>query len=101
MTQQQNPTGPHYLRNRDEWIRLVVDNHDLTHVQVRVALHLAMRMNIRTRDCWPSIETVAKSINASQRSVISALDVLRDEGLMGMERKRNKGNRYWLMFKWQ
>ena len=101
MNEEMPKTGAHYLRNRDEWIRMVVDCPDLTHVQVRVAMHLAMRMNIRDRDCWPSIKTIAESVGCSQRSVITALDVLRDEGFVGMERKRNAGNRYWLMFKWQ
>lgn len=101
MNEDKPKTSAHYLRSRDDWIRMVVDCPDLTHVQVRVAMHLAMRMNIRDRDCWPSIRTIASSIGASQRSVISALDVLRDEGFVGMERKRNAGNRYWLMFKWQ
>jgi len=92
---------PHYLRDRDEWIRMVNSSPDLTHVAARVAVNLAMRMNIRTRDAWPSIDTIANDIGASPRSVVSAIDNLVKEGLLGAERKRNKGNVYWLVFKWR
>lgn len=92
---------PHFLRNRDEWIRMVNLSPDVSHVAARVAVNLAMRMNIRTRDAWPSIDTIAKDIGASPRSVISAIDQLVEEGFLGAERKRNKGNVYWLVFKWQ
>lgn len=91
----------HFLKNRDKWLRELANSRDLKHLSVRVGLHLAMRMTMRTQEAWPSIETISNDINASQRGVIGALDELTEEGFLGIERRRNKGNRYWLRFKWQ
>jgi hypothetical protein len=101
MTDEQKPSAAHFLRNRDAWIRSVLECNELTHVQARVGVHLAMRMSVRTQFCWPSIETIATSIGASQRSVISSIDTLDELRFIGVERKRNLGNKYWLRFKWQ
>ncbi|HBQ33376.1 MAG TPA: hypothetical protein DD739_11950 [Ochrobactrum anthropi] len=89
-----------YLRNRDAWIRMLVDDLDLSHATVRVGLHIAMRINGTDKDAWPSTATIAKLTGVSVRSVISALQALEDAGYLLCARKRNVGNRYWLRFKW-
>lgn len=89
-----------YLRSRDEWIRLLVDDIDMPHTAVRVGLHIAMRINAEERDAWPSTKTIAKMTGVSVRSVIASLDMLERNGYLLIHRKRNVGNRYWLRFKW-
>lgn len=89
-----------YLKNRDLWIRMLVDDLDIAHTAVRVGLHIAMRINATDKDAWPSTSTIAKMTGVSVRSVISALQVLEDGGYLLCARKRNIGNRYWLRFKW-
>ncbi|MPR62733.1 helix-turn-helix domain-containing protein [Ochrobactrum intermedium] len=89
-----------YLKNRDLWIRMLVDDIDLSHATVRVGLHLAMRINADDKAAWPSTATIAKLTGVSVRSVISALQALEDAGYLLCARKRNVGNRYWLRFKW-
>jgi hypothetical protein len=101
-----------FLKNRDSWLRAVVEDPDLSHATVRVAVHIAMRMNgARQSGAWPSIATIAQSCGVSVRSVLYALDELcgldRKTGhwtgrrYLTIERKRNSGNRYWLNFDWQ
>jgi biotin operon repressor len=101
MSEEAKALTAHYLRKRDKWLRDMADCLDLKPLSVRVGLHLALRMSLRNQEAWPSIETIAASIGASQRGVISALDELKEEGFLGIERKRNKGNRYWLRFRWE
>lgn len=107
------PPSAAFLKNRDSWIRAVVDDGNLSHATVRVALHVAMRMDGRKQSdgAWPSISTIAKSTSVSVRSVVYALDELsglnRKTGewtgtrYITAERKRNAGNTYWLNFWWE
>jgi hypothetical protein len=101
-----------FLKKRDSWLRAVVEDRDLSHSTVRVAVHIAMRMNgARQSGAWPSINTIAKSCGVGERSVLRAVDELlglnRKTGewtatrYLTAERKRNVGNRYWLNFFWE
>lgn len=105
-------TAATFLKNRDSWLRAVVEDSDLSHSTVRVAVHIAMRMNGNKQSgAWPSTATIAKSAQVSVRSVLTAIDELsgvdRKTGeitsrpYLTVERKRNVGNRYWLNFFWQ
>ena len=105
-------TATAFLKKRDAWLRAVVEDPDLSHATVRVAVHIAMRMNgNRQSGAWPSTSTIAKSANVSVRSVLTAIDELsgidRKTGevtgnrYLIAERKRNVGNRYWLNFFWE
>lgn len=101
-----------FLKNRDTWIRKLVEDEHKAHATVRVALHIAMRMDARKQSgAWPSIDTIAEQTHVSRRSVLRALDELtgldRKTGnwtgdrYLAIERKRNVGNRYWLNFFWE
>lgn len=101
-----------FLKNRDSWLRAVVEDRALSHSTVRVAVHIAMRMNgARQSGAWPSTATIAESAGVSVRAVLYGLDELcgldRKTGnwtghrYLTIERKRNVGNRYWLNFWWQ
>lgn len=101
-----------FLKKRDSWLRAVVEDRDLSHSTVRVAVHIAMRMDGRKQSgAWPSVATIAKSANVSVRGVLNAIDELcglnRKTGewtgrrYLYAERKRNVGNTYWLNFFWE
>jgi hypothetical protein len=101
-----------FLKKRDSWLRAVVEDENLSHSTVRVAVHIAMRMNgARQSGAWPSTATIAKSAAVSVRAVLYALDELggldRKTGhwtgrrYLTIERKRNTGNRYFLNFFWE
>lgn len=105
-------TAAAFLKKRDSWLRAVVEDHDLSHSTVRVAVHIAMRMNgARQSGAWPAITTIAESCGVGERSVIRAIDELlglnRKTGewsgtrYLTADRKRNVGNRYWLNFFWE
>jgi hypothetical protein len=105
-------TASAFLKKRDSWLRAVVEDRDLSHSTVRVAVHIAMRMNAsRQSGAWPSVATIAASSHVSVRSVLNAIDELcglnRKTGewtgtrYLSAERKRNVGNRYWLKFFWE
>ncbi len=105
-------TAAAFLKNRDSWLRAVAEDRDLSHPTVRVALHIAMRMNGNKQSgAWPSMATIALSTGVSVRAVLHAVDELcglnRKTGewtgkrYLTVERKRNTGNRYWLNFFWQ
>ncbi|WP_331373802.1 hypothetical protein [Sinorhizobium chiapasense] len=89
---------PRFVEDRDTWIREVVQSPDLPHLATRVGIYLAMQMTeTHRRDAMASIEEIAAAVHASQRGVISALGQLEGQGYLGIERKRHKGNRYWLL----
>jgi hypothetical protein len=95
------PNAAEFLRNRDKWIRELVEDDRLSHAAVRVGVHIAMRINADDRAAWPSTKTIAKATGVSLRSVLSALTALEDTGYLLAARKRNVGNRYWLRFWWE
>lgn len=99
-----------FLKNRDAWIRAVVNNPDMEHTTARVAVHIAMRMRSDQQFSWPSIDTISNETGVSRRSVSTALDVLcgepdKDTGEFGTryllrQSRPNVGNIYSLSFPW-
>lgn len=112
---EKKPKHVSFLKNRDKWIRDVVADTNLSHPTVRVAIHIAMRMDGRdtARGAWPSVVRISERTGVSARSVLNALNQL--EGYVDREqpgrqsgkryivaqRKRNAGNKYWLNFHWE
>lgn len=92
----------HFLKNRDDWIRAVINDPGVSHTTARVAVHIAMRLRGDQRFCWPSIDTIAKDTGVSRRAVSMALDVLCDEDrrFVFRESRPNVGNMYSLNFPW-
>ena len=112
MTVLQPSPAAAFLRKRDSWLRAVAEDLALAHPTVRVAVHIAMRMNGNKQSgAWPSTKTIAKAVGVSVRSVLYAIDELsgldRKTGkwtgvrYLTVDRKRNTGNRYWLNFHWE
>jgi AraC-like DNA-binding protein len=101
-----------FLRKRDSWIRSVIDDDRLSHTAARIGVHIAMRMNgSKQSGAWPSISTMANQCGMSRRTVSDAVNELcgydrkakewTDRRYLTAERKRNRGNRYWLNWWWE
>lgn len=101
MTKRNNAETADFLRNREKWIRALVEDARLSHATVRVGVHIALRINAEDREAWPATKTMAKSTGVHVRSVIRAIDAMEETGYLLMARKRNAGNRYWLRFFWE
>lgn len=74
-----------------------MQSSELPHLAARVGVYLVMQMEAQDREATASIEEIADAVNASPRGVITALGQLEDRGLLGVERKRHSGNRYWML----
>lgn len=106
----QKKSSAQFLKNRDEWIRWVVNNPELDHSVSRVGVSLAMRMRGDQQYCWPSIDTIHKDTGVSRRAISNALDVLAGgvDDKTGEDRqvyifrqsRPNVGNIYALNFPW-
>lgn len=99
---EKNTETTKFLKNRDQWIRLVINDPNLEHTTARVAVHIAMRMRAKQQHCWPSIDTIAKETGVSRRAVSNALDTLctGDMKLILRTSRPNQGNLYVLNFPW-
>lgn len=71
----------------------------LPSTSIRVYLALSMRADSRTRECWPSIETIAHDVGASTRSAERAIIDLRNAKLVAIVPGRGckETNRYRLV----
>lgn len=85
----------HFLRRRDTWIRWVVESK-LTPSARLVGVHLAMRMSVKTRGCWPNITTIGKSLQMSSRQAQRGMRELEKYGALDVTRHVGKGNFYTL-----
>lgn len=99
---EKNTETTKFLKNRDAWIRMVVNDPDLDHTAARVAVHIAMRLRATQQFCWPTINTISRETGVSRRAVSSALDKLcaDDYKLILRTSRPNVGNIYALNFPW-
>ncbi|YP_010115358.1 helix-turn-helix domain-containing protein [Sinorhizobium phage PBC5] len=88
---------PRFVEDRDTWIKGVVQSPDLPHLAARVGVYLAMEMDPGKREATASIDEIAAAVQGSPRGVIAALSQLEEFGYLGIARKRNRGNRYWML----
>ncbi|WP_192440813.1 hypothetical protein [Ensifer sp. ENS04] len=88
---------PRFVEDRDAWVKAVVQSHELPHLAARVGVHLAMQMDPQHREVTATMEEIAQAVHASERGVLTALSLLEEQGYLGIERKRHKGNRYWML----
>ena len=99
---EKNVNAAQFLKNRDAWIRAVINDPEFGHTTARVAVHLAMRMRATQQYCWPSIDTISEETGVSRRAVSSALDKLcaEDHRMILRTSRPNVGNIYALNFPW-
>lgn len=108
MSEKKSSAG--FLRNRDQWVRMLVNDPTFSHVAVRVGIHLAMRMRSDQQFCWPSIKTISDETGVSERGVSMALDMLAGgvdkdgvvhRRMIFRQSRPNVGNLYALVYPWQ
>jgi len=77
------------------WIRTeVFDNPDLSTSDIMVYATLMRYMNNKTKECYPSIETLCSQARLHKQTAFKSLDNLERVGLIKRRRIRGKVNRY-------
>lgn len=93
-----------FYRNRDEWMRALTAEPELSLAGKAVGCYLATRINKNTRDAFPQQTTMAKEIGVSRATVMRAIAELVDAEWIEKsqaERGRKRAvNRYALVMPW-
>lgn len=93
-----------FYRNRDEWIRAITADPDLSLAAKAVGAYLAVRINKNTRDAFPQQTTMAKEIGVSRATIMRAVAELVES--LWLEKKQSERgrkravNRYSLVMPW-
>ena len=59
--------------------------------ELMVAVVIFQHVNLKTLQCWPSIETICKRAKVSRRTVIRAVKKMQEQGLVTVSSTRQKG----------
>lgn len=95
-----------WYRQRDEWMRALTENTDLTLAARLVGLHIALRMNRADRKVTHMQATIARQTGLGVETVRSALRQLRKAELVAAV-KGDRGrsgramNNYELIYPWE
>lgn len=76
------------LRERDAWICAVIGDANLSHGTVRVAVRIAMHLNLKSGRCDPSHARVAAGTGLSRRMVMIAVASLEAAGWLRRDGRR-------------
>jgi hypothetical protein len=87
---------PTTFAERDEWMRAALAS-DLPHVAARLAVRVALHLNVDTGRCDPSAPMLAAESHVSERSVYRLLDLLEHLGWLSITRVAGRANRYSLL----
>jgi hypothetical protein len=89
-------TAGNFAAAKEAWLRLVASYPNLSGSDMAVAIMLATYMNSKSRDAWPSMETLARDTNRSRSTVWRSLKRLEKLHLLDVvhARSRRKPNRY-------
>lgn len=91
---EQPETDIDFLKMRDSWIDYINRNGALSHATVRVGTFVALRMNSRTKMSWWAVDNIAKEVSCSTKTVTVAIQMLEDEHLLVVTRRKRGGNTY-------
>jgi DNA-binding MarR family transcriptional regulator len=93
-----------FYRNRDEWIRAVTSDPDVSITAKAVGCYLAVRINKKTRDAFPQQTTMAREIGVSRSTIMRAVaELVEAEWLEKAQTERGRRravNRYSLVMPW-
>ncbi len=85
---------------KETWLRLIASYPNLFASDLAVGIALASYMNVKTRDAWPSMETLARDVNRTRSTVWRSLKRFEKLKLLRVTHaaSRRKPNRYrlWL-----
>lgn len=91
---------------RDEWMRSLTENTDLTNFQRLVGVHLALRINRGSRVALHQQSTLATQLGVSEHAIKMAIRKLREEKLVKVDKgrrgvKNRNVNTYSLIYPWE
>lgn len=94
-----------WYRDRDEWLRHFVKDHDLSPTDIRVGVFIAMHMNRQDAHTKHQQSTIARELNMHRVTVVRSIQKLSILHYIGVEkvvrgRKNRAVNRYRLIFAW-
>src|SRR6478752_3706608 len=86
------------FRQRDEWIgqMLSADDEALTAATKLVAVRIALHLNVKKGQCYPSVPTLAKGTNICARHIPRVLAVLERSGWLAITRSQGRSNSFLL-----
>lgn len=87
--------------DRRDWIRHVISQGDIPENYRLIAVAIALRINHRTEESWPSTKTIALETATSVRTVIRGINFLNERGLLKITRRKRGGNRYEMILPWR
>src|SRR5262245_18159830 len=73
---------------KEGWLKLVASYPNLSGADVAVAVMLSTYMNTKSRDAWPSMETLARDTNRSRSTVWRSLKRLEKLKLLAITHAR-------------
>jgi hypothetical protein len=81
---------PRDIKTLHRWIAVILAFPGLSPITVKVAVAIAMHLNLRAGRCDARYETIARETDADRRSVIRAVVALEAAGLIMVERSRGR-----------
>jgi len=79
---------------RGQWLDYLVERRDLTHGDFRVAYFIASKISPGSKRMWWGVNTIAKEMQVSIRTVTSATDKLALKNLLVITKGRKGLNHY-------
>jgi len=74
---------------KEGWL-MVLASYPLSGADYAVAIAIAKHLNTRTRNAWPSLETIAKLTNRDHSTVWRSVEKLQKLSLVGVEKRRGR-----------
>ena len=75
-----------HARFRDGWLSRLASDPTLSAGDLAVGLILALHMNAKTRQAWPSIDTIAQLTGRNRHTVWRSIERLKRAGLITVSR---------------
>lgn len=85
-----------FYEKRRLWLDYLSTNHQISHVEFRVAYFISQRMNGEDQSSWWSVKEIAKQVGCSTHSVSAATMKLEDLRLLIAVRPARGGNEYFI-----
>lgn len=90
-------TQPKTFEERDDWMRSVLASK-LPHAAARLAVRIALHLNVDSGRCDPSSPTLAAESNVGERSVYRLIDLLEHQEWITVTRINGRVNQYTLLY---
>src|SRR5260370_5024017 len=90
------PTKIATFRQRDDWIRRMLAAKGLSHGAKLVAARIALHLNVKKGQCYPSVPTLVKGTDICERYVYMLLADLERSGWLAITRSPGRSNSFQL-----